>query len=323
MTLVFRPVFRAFICLAIGSAALLAGHSWAADKIVVTTSFSILGDLVRVVGGERVSVTNLVGPNEDAHVFVAKPSDAKSMLQSRLLVSNGLGFDPWAQNLAQSAGYKGLAVVASKGLKPLAEVAQPATKSGAKGHDHGHSHSHGNSHGEADPHAWQNPNNVVLYVRNITAALSQLDPASASNYQANANAYVQELQALDAWAKAQFSVIPAAQRKVITSHDAFGYLAVHYQITFLSPQGISTEAQPSARDVARLISQIQREKIRAVFLENMSNQRLLAQLSKDAGTTPGAKLYADALSAPDQPGATYLRMMRHNVTQLAAGMRLN
>ena len=319
MTLVSRPFFRAFIGLAIGSAALLSGHSFAADKIAVTTSFSILGDLVRVVGGERVKVTNLVGPNEDAHVFDAKPSDAKSLLQSRLLVSNGLGFDPWAQNLSKSAGYKGLAVVASKGLKPLAEVAQPAAKPGAKGHGHGHGH----GHGEADPHAWQNPNNVVLYVRNITAALSQLDPASASTYQANADAYVKELQALDVWAKAQFSVIPAAQRKVITSHDAFGYLAAHYQITFLSPQGISTDAQPSAKDVARLVTQIQREKIRAVFLENMSNQRLLTQLSQDAGTTVGAKLYADALSGPDQPGATYLLMMRHNVSQLAAGMLLN
>jgi zinc/manganese transport system substrate-binding protein len=315
MNLVFRPFSNALMGIVIGSAALLSGHSIAADKIAVTASFSILGDLVRVVGGERVSVTNLVGPNEDAHVFEAKPSDAKSLLQSRLLVSNGLGFDPWAQNLAKSAGYKGLAVVASKGLKPLAEAAKPV----AKGHGHGHGH----AHGEADPHAWQNPNNVVLYVRNITAALSQLDPASASTYQANADAYVKELQALDVWAKAQFNAIPAAQRKVITSHDAFGYLAAHYQITFLSPQGISTEAQPSAKDVARLITQIQREKIRAVFLENISNQRLLAQLSQDAGVSVGAKLYADALSNPDQAGATYLLMMRHNVSQLATGMLLN
>lgn len=292
---------------------MLSGNSWAADKLAVTASFSILGDLVRVVGGERVSVTNLVGPNEDAHVFEAKPSDAKSLLQSRLLVSNGLGFDSWAQVLARSVDYKGMALLASKGLKPLTEAAKPAVK----GHGHGH------SHGEADPHAWQNPNNVVLYVRNIAAALSQLDPASASTYQANADAYVKELQALDAWAKAQFNAIPAAQRKVITSHDAFGYLAAHYKITFLSPQGISTEAQPSAKDVAQLITQIQREKIRAVFLENMSNQRLLTQLSQDAGTAVGGKLYADALSSPDQPGASYLLMMRHNVNQLVAGMRMN
>ncbi|MDO9278771.1 MAG: metal ABC transporter substrate-binding protein [Polaromonas sp.] len=313
MKLVSRPFFHALMGLVIGSAALLTGHSFAADKIAVTASFSILADLVRVVGGERVNVTHLVGPNEDAHVFEAKPSDAKALLQSRLLVSNGLGFDPWAQKLAKSVGYQGLVVVASKGIKPIEQVA----KLGAIGHGHGH------ANGEADPHAWQNPNNVVLYIRNITAALSQLDPASASAFQVNAAAYVKELQALDVWAKAQFSAVPAAQRKVITSHDAFGYLASHYQITFLSPQGISTEAQPSARDVARLISQIQREKIRAVFLENISNQRLLAQLSQDAGVTVGTKLYADALSNSDQAGATYLLMMRHNVSQLAAGMRLN
>jgi len=317
MKLIFRNLFALFI----SCAAMLSGNSWAADKLAVTASFSILGDLVRVVGGERVNVTNLVGPNEDAHVFEAKPSDAKSLLQSRLLVSNGLGFDPWVQVLARAVDYKGMAVVASKGLKPLTEAAKPAGKPAAKGHGHGHSHGH--SHGEADPHAWQNPNNVVLYVRNITAALSQLDPASASLYQANADAYVKELQALDVWAKAQFNAIPAAQRKVITSHDAFGYLAAHYKITFLSPQGISTEAQPSAKDVAQLITQIQREKIRAVFLENMSNQRLLTQLSQDAGTTAGGKLFADALSGPDQPGATYLLMMRHNVNQLVTGMRLN
>lgn len=304
---------RHLLALVISLTALLSSHSLAADKLAVTASFSILGDLVRVVGGDRVKVSHLVGPNQDAHVFEAKPSDAKALLQSQLLVSNGLGFDPWAPKLATSVGYQGLAVVASKGLKPLTDAVKPA----AKGHGHGH------AHGEADPHAWQNPNNVVLYVRNIAAALSQLDPASANTFKANAAAYVQELQALDVWAKAQFSAIPAAQRKVITSHDAFGYLAAHYQITFLSPQGISTEAQPSAQDVARLITQIKREKIRAVFLENMSNQQLLTQLSQDAGTTVGAKLYADALSGPDQPGATYLRMMRHNVTQLATGMRLN
>jgi zinc/manganese transport system substrate-binding protein len=306
-----KLVFRNLLALFMSCAAMLSGNSWAADKLAVTASFSILGDLVRVVGGERVSVTNLVGPNEDAHGFEAKPSDAKSLLQSRLLVSNGLGFDSWAQVLARSVDYKGMALLASKGLKPLTEAAKPAVKG------------HGHSHGEADPHAWQNPNNVVLYVRNIAAALSQLDPASASTYQANADAYVKELQALDAWAKAQFNAIPAAQRKVITSHDAFGYLAAHYKITFLSPQGISTEAQPSAKDVAQLITQIQREKIRAVFLENMSNQRLLTQLSQDAGTAVGGKLYADALSSPDQPGASYLLMMRHNVNQLVAGMRLN
>ena len=180
-------------------------------------------------------------------------------------------------------------------------------------------------HDEADPHAWQNPDNVVLYVRNIASALSQADPAGRALYQANSAAYVQELQALDAWAKAQFAAIPVAKRKVITSHDAFGYFADHYQIKFFAPQGVSTETEPSAKQVAQLIRQIQREKIRAVFIENMSNPKLLAQLSKDAGVSVsvGASLYADALSSAGQPGASYLQMMRHNVTRLAAGMALN
>lgn len=286
------------------AAAVLCTASLAADKIPVTASFSILGDLVRVVGGERVAVTTLVGPDEDAHVFEPKPSDAKTILGAKLLVTNGLGFEPWAQKLAKSAGYKGASVVASKGVKGR-------TLADEKGRP------------EADPHAWQDPTNVMLYVRNIATALGQVDPAGASAYQANSEAYVQELQTLDTWAKEQFAAIPAPKRKVITSHDAFGYFAAHYQLQFLAPQGVSTEAEPSAKEVAKLIRQIQREKIKAVFMENMSNPKLLAQLSKDAGVTLGASLYADALSGPGQPGASYLQMARHNVAQLAAGMQKN
>lgn len=284
-------------------------HATAADKIPVTASFSILGDLVRVVGGERVALTTLVGPDEDAHTFEPRPADAKALLTTRLLVTNGLGFEPWAQKLARSAGYKGDTVVASKGV-PARHMA-PET---------GHT---GHAHVEADPHAWQNPNNVVVYVRNIAAGLSKVDPGGANTYQANAEAYVQELLALDAWAKAQFSAIPAAQRKVVTSHDAFAYFGAHYQITFLAPQGVSTEAEPSAKAVAQLIRQLKREKIRAVFVENMSNPKLIAQLSQDAGATVGASLYSDALSGTNQPGATYLQLLRHNVNHLAAGMKLN
>ena len=304
-------VIRKLLAACIAGAALLSGASFAAEPVPVVASFSILGDLVRVVGGERVSVTTLVGPDEDAHVFEPKPTDAKALVQSRLLVVNGLGFEPWAQKLAKSAGYKGETVVASRGVKPLV-MAEEKGREG-KGHQHD----------EADPHAWQNPLNVVLYTRNIAAALAKADPAGATAYQANASAYVKELQALDAWAKARFAAIPADKRKVITSHDAFGYLAAQYQIRFLAPQGVSTDAEPSAKEVAQLIRQIQREKIRAVFVENMSNPRLLSQLGKDAGVTAGPALYVDALSAAGGPADSYLRLMRHNVTQLAAGMRGN
>lgn len=307
-------VIRKLLAASIAGAALLSGASFAAEPVPVVASFSILGDLVRVVGGERVSVITLVGPDEDAHVFEPKPTDAKTLVQSRLLIVNGLGFEPWAQKLAKSAGYKGETVAASRGVKPLVMAEEDAH--GEKGHkDKGHHHD------EADPHAWQNPHNVVLYTRNIAAALAKVDPAGATAYQTNANAYVKELQALDTWAKAQFVAIPADKRKAITSHDAFGYLAAQYQIKFLAPQGVSTDAEPSAREVAQLIRQIQRERIKAVFVENMSNPKLLAQLGKDAGVTVGPALFVDALSAAGGPADSYLKLMRHNVTQLAAGMR--
>ncbi len=313
-------IFRNFLATAFASASLLAGAAHAAEPlplplpVPVTASFSILGDLVRVVGGERVRVTTLVGPDEDAHAFTPKPADARAIVQTRLLVINGLGFEPWAQKLANSSGYQGATLVASQGVKPRLMPEE-------KGHDRSGHDNH--QHDETDPHAWQNPENVVLYVRNIAAALGKADPAGSAIYQANSVAYVKELQALDAWTQAQFAAIPVAKRKVITSHDAFGYFAAHYQISFLAPQGVSTDAEPSAKDVAQLIKQIQREKIKAVFVENMSNPKLLAQLARDAGVTVGPALYVDALSAPGGAAGSYLQLMRHNVTQLAAGMRAN
>lgn len=299
-------VFPKLLAVVFTAALLLSGTAKAAGTTLpVVASFSILGDLVRVVGGDRVSVTTLVGPDEDAHVFAPKPADARAIVQSRVLVVNGLGFEPWAQKLAKSAGYKGMTVIASQGVKPR-----------ILNEDKVHSD-------ETDPHAWQDPTNVMRYVRNIAAALAQIDPAGASAYQANAAAYVKELQTLDSWARGQFDAIAAGKRKVITSHDAFGYFAAHYRLTFLAPQGVSTDAEPGAKGVGQLIRQIQREKIKAVFLENMSNPRLLAQLAKDAGVSPGATLYVDALSAPSGPAGNYLALMRHNVTQLALGMQQN
>ena len=222
-------------------------HSLAADKLPVMASFSILGDLVQVVGGDRVAVTTLVGADEDAHVFEPKTADAKNLLQTKLLVTNGLGFEPWTQKLVKSAGYKGQSVVASQGIKAR-------TMPDEKGKS------------ETDPHAWQDPTNTVVYVRNIAAALSKLDPTGASTYQANSDTYVKQLEALDAESKTAFAAIAADQRKVITSHDAFGYFGAHYGIKFLAPQGMSTEAEPSAKEVAKLIRQIQKEKIKAVFV---------------------------------------------------------
>ena len=301
MKILIRKLINPLVALALCAGTTL---SLAADKLPVMASFSILGDLVQVVGGDRVAVTTLVGADQDAHAFELKAADAKNLLQTKLLVTNGLGFEPWAQKLVKAAGYKGQSLVASQGIKARA---MPVEKGKA----------------EPDPHAWQDPTNVVFYVRNIAAALSKLDPAGASTFQANSEAYVKELEALDTESKAAFAAIAPDKRKVITSHDAFGYFGARYSIRFLAPQGMSTEAEPSAKEVAKLIRQIQKEKIRAVFVENMSNPKLLAQLSKDAGVTVGPALFVDALSKAGGPADSYLKLMRHNAAQLAAAMKQN
>lgn len=280
-----------------------SGH--AAEPVAVVASFSILGDLVQVVGGDRVKVITLVGGDADAHTFEPKPTDAQILLKARLLVINGLNFEPWAQKLVRSAAFQGDILVASQGIS---DRGLPSEKN----------HAHAN----IDPHAWQDPRNVIVYVKNIAKSLSNADPAGIDSYQNNSDAYIRELEMLDQFAQEQFAKLRQNQRLVITSHDAFGYFAARYAIRFLAPQGLSTETEPSAKAVAQLIRQIQRNKIRAVFLENMSNPKLLAQISHDCGIAPGQKLYVDALSGPFGPASTYLKMMYHNVTQLAAGMRL-
>lgn len=283
----------------------------AAGPIPVVASFSILGDIVANVGGDRIAVTTLVGPDEDAHVFQPAPDDIKAVARAKLVVVNGLGFEGWIERLAQSANYRGAIVTASAGIHARERV----------GDDDGHDdHDH---HGKDDPHAWQDPRNVIVYTRNIAAALAKLDPAGAEAYRKNGEAYVGKLQELDRWASAQFAQIPDAKRRVITSHDAFEYLGARYKVRFLAAQGVSTDSEPSARDVAALIRQIRSEKIKALFFENMSNPKLLQQIAREAGITPGGKLYADALSRAGGPAPDYLALMRYNIGQLLDKIRLN
>lgn len=282
----------------------MCSSALAAEKIPVVASFSILGDIVGVVGGERVAVSTLVGPDQDAHVFEPTPADVKAIARAQLVVINGLGFEGWMERLTGAAGYRGSLVVASAGV---ATRQRPGIGAHAAA--------------RPDPHAWQDPSNAMIYTRNIVAALSKLDPAGSSQYQANGERYLRALADLDRWAQAQFAVLSDRQRSVITSHDAFEYFAAHYGLRFLAAQGVSTESDASARNIAALIRQIRQQDIKAVFFENMSNPQLLRQLSRDAGVTPGGKLYADALSAPGGPAPTYLRMMRYNIAQILASLR--
>ena len=304
------PNRRVLLALALG---LLAAPAWADGKLPVVASFSILGDMTQRVGGERIAVTTLVGPDGDAHVYEPGPADAKAVAAARVLVVNGLGFEGWMDRLEQAAGFKGVEAVASAGVAPLSMA-----EADEAGHDD-HEHDHG--HGGVDPHAWQNVANAQAYIRNIAAALERADPEGAAVYRANAQAYLAELEALDAEIRAAMTAIPAPQRVLVTSHDAFGYFAAAYGVTVLAPQGMSTESEASAADVAGLIRQIRADGVRAVFVENITNPRLLEQVSRETDAAIGGVLFSDALSPPGGPAATYVEMMRHNAWTIASALQ--
>lgn len=279
-----------------------------AQDVNVVASFSIAGDMVAEVGGDRIAVTTLVGPDADTHVFEPTPAHARALAEARLIFINGLAFEPWMDRLLKSTGTRAKPVSLTQGVTPLSRGA-------ARGHDHGHGHRH-----QFDPHAWQNARNALTYVDNIRKALAAADPKNAAFYEARAQAYLAELRTLDAEIRSAFAKIPKKHRRVITTHDAFGYFAAAYGIEFIAPLGISTEGQASAKGVARLIDQIKKENIRAVFVENISDPRLIEQIARETGVKIGGKLYSDALSTKAGPAPTYIAMMRHNVRLLTAAM---
>ncbi|MDR0702228.1 MAG: zinc ABC transporter substrate-binding protein [Azoarcus sp.] len=283
----------------------------AAADIEVVTSFSILGDLVREVGGERVTVYALAGPDQDVHLHEPRPSDARRAGSARLVAINGLGLDDWLPRLARSSGYKGAVVVASDGIRPL-----PMNSPG----DHDGDHEHGGSARRIDPHAWQDVDNVRIYIGNIAAALTAADPDGANIYRANAARYLAALDALEADIRKAIARLPEERRKVVSSHDAFGYFARAYGLRFLAPAGVAGHSEPGARSVARLIAQLRREKSPPVFLENIQDSRLIERIRSESGAVAGGTLYSDALSSADGPAPTYLAMMRHNLATLMTAL---
>ena len=294
------------LVLALAAVLALPGAARAAEPMPITASFSILADLVRQVGGDRVLVTTLVGPGGDAHVYQPTPADAKALAASKVLVVNGLGFEGWMTRFQTSAGFKGLAVTASTGIK-----AQRMDEE-----------AHGHSHGKTinDPHAWQSLANGRVYVANIRDGLIKADPEGRAVYEANAGRLVAAIDALEPEVRAAIGKIPRERRKLVTSHDAFGYFATAYGLDFLAPAGVSTESEASAADVAKIIRQVKAEKIPAVFVETITDKRLLEQIARESGARIGGALYSDSLSGPDGPAATYLDMFRRNVRTLSEAL---
>lgn len=315
MCKVIRELLHRLATLALLAIALLVLPAQAvAERLPVVASFSILGDLTQQIGGEHVQVHTLVGNRADPHVYQPTPADARIVSRARLVVVNGLGFEGWIERLIRSSGYHGKLVVASKGIEALG--------SASAGSDGSQQHHHQHDHGGAgvDPHAWQDPANVRRYVDNITAALADVDPAKKAAYQAKAARLKRQLDELDSEIRAIFSVLPPGQRTAVTSHDAFAYFGHAYGIRFVSPVGVSTDAQPSAAAVGAIIRQIRREKICAIFLENVNDPRLLERISQESGARIGGTLYSHSLSAPGTAADSYLGMMRQNAKTLAAAL---
>ena len=275
----------------------------AEHKLAVVASFSILGDFVKNVGGERVSVETLVGPNGNSHVYTPSPGDARKLADAKVIVVNGLGLEGWLERLIQASGTKAPVIVASSGIRLREDDRKDD-----------------NGHGKIDPHGWQSVANAKTYVENIRDALTAADPSGHLIYQANAAAYLDQLEQLDRDVRKAISLIPADRRLVVTTHRAFGYFADAYGLQFAAPQGLSMEAQPSAKGVAAIITVIRKSGASAVFLENITDTRLMQQIASETGKKLGGILYADTLTEQTGDAPTYLRMVRHNLAQLTAAL---
>jgi len=307
--------------------------SQATEPTRVVATFSILGDMAERIGGKHLAITTLVGPGGDAHVYQPTPAAARAVSEAEVLIVNGLEFEGWLDRLINASDFNGMRVVATEGVEPIAFEDDKDEHTEIKHHDdHGDEHaedehhdSHGDEHahrhdGAFDPHAWMNLGNAIMYVDNITAALAQANPDNTATFYENRDAYVAEIQSLDAEIQKLMSGLPESRRTVVTSHDAFQYFGRNYGLTFLAPQGLSTDSEASAQDVARLIEQMRVESISAVFVENIADSRLLQQIANETGATIGGTLYPGALSGPDGSAPTYLDMMRHNATTLAQAL---
>jgi zinc/manganese transport system substrate-binding protein len=268
----------------------------AAERLNVVASFSILADFIRNVGGDRVNLTTLVDADSDVHVYTPAPSDAKRIADAKLVIVNGLGLEGWLPRLVQSSGAKAIVVMASAGIAPL--------KLGS----------------DADPHVWQSVPNAKVYVTNIANALAAAAPDDAEFFRSQAKAYLEKLETLDREVREAIAKIPPERRKVISTHDAFGYFAAEYGIQFIAPLGVSTETEPSARDIADIISQIRAQKIPAVFLENISDDRLIRRIASETGAKVGGTLISDSLTGEKGPAPTYIDIVRHNIKALTSAL---
>lgn len=297
LTLLKEIKMKRFLSALILSVLAYSGSATAADRLQVVASFSILGDMVAQVTGDLADVTTIVGPDADAHLYQPNAADAKAVAKADIVFVNGMGFETWSQALIRNAGGDAVVIVATKGVEPLLVE------------------------GKIDPHAWNALTNGVVYVENIAAAMAQADAANADAYMANADSYIATLRALHASASDSFAALPEARRTVVTAHDAFGYLAQSYGLTFLAPVGIDTDSEPSASELAALTSHLKETGAGALFVENITSPTLIEQISRETGLKIGGRLFSDALSARGGPATGYVAMFEHNLGAIMTALQ--
>jgi len=289
---------RRSLCAGLAFVPTVAGAS---PRIPVVATFTVLADMTRKVGGNLVSVTSLVPADGDAHVYEPTTKDSREIAAAAMLIENGLGLEGWMSRLGDASGFRGVRIVASVGITPRLMLEGKVTS--------------------VDPHAWQDPRNGVIYARNIANGLATADPVHADIYHTNALSYIAALQQADNWIASQFAPVPLAARRIITTHDAFGYYGERYGIKFLAVEGLSTDSEPSAKAISELVAEIKREQARAVFLENMTDPRLTDTVAKETGAALAGPLYSDALSPPGGPAPDYVTMLRYNTTLFVRALR--
>ena len=297
-----------FIALAVLPAAPLR----AADKPTVVATFSVLADMVANVAGDHVALITIVGPGGDTELYQPTLADGRSLAGARIVFMNDLNdeFEPWLEPLLKQAGFAGTKVVASRGAKTITgEEEHPISGKEAAP--------------VIDQHAWLDPKNGIVYVKNIAQALARVDPANAADYHSRETAYIKQLQTVDAWLRTEMTAVPAAKRRIIASHDSLQYLAKACGITLISVNGWTNKSEPSAAELARLAQQIGAEHVHALFLDSITDPRAMERIAKETGASISGTLYGDSLSKPDGEAGTYIAMLRHDVATLKAGMLKN
>lgn len=281
--------------------ALMAAPAVLANTVQAVASFSVLADIVKNVGGEHVVVKSLVGPNGDPHSFEPTPKDSRSLAKANLVFVSGLGLEGWMDRLIAGSGYKGKTIVASEGIntRKMEDDGEVIT----------------------DPHAWNSMQNGTVYATNVMNALIAADPEDADYFRQRGHAYIAQLNQLDSWAQQAFAQVPKERRKVLTSHDAFGYFGQRYGVRFLSPVGFSTDAEASASNVAGLIDQLRKENIHLYFIENQTDPRLVKQIAAASGATSGGELYPEALTEKGGAADSYVNAFKHNVNVMIGSMK--